>query len=639
MDRIAQISDYAQHARLARWSAGLVAPGRPLAGGDDLTPADGEALPAFLKRNKLPLLTLWDVNLPQVLNLREVRPFAEALRREEDAFASQRAEYEIVRAGWLAEGIEGMFLKAVGLPPAFPHASDNLDVYVPPAQGQAARQVLRRLGYVEMRHLEEPNKYLFKRFRAGQEVCAVHLHLRLEWSVSFLPEAQVWARRRVAADDAALSIPSPEDALLITLAHALYENKSLKLGDLARVNHCLDAAGLDWEYIWGAARSKGWEPGLALALLLHDRLDRWLYAGPALPAAQRAQAEARLGGYRRGAAAHLAQPARFPFPISFLLSKRLFFEKILTDENEAPARRLADAATHLVTGTRLKLRLRGQSGRLITVSGVEGSGKSTQARALESAFRQCNELRVRYVWSRGGASRLAAGMIRVGKRLVGPPSPVPDGRGRAEGDGDEAAREAAREALFRRPLARRLWPWLILLDATWTYARQVGWPRRRGEIVLCDRYVPDTLAELGARLRDARIAERPAGRLLRWLNRRPDCAWYLDVPAEAARQRQPAEVQQGTLELAERCAGVYNNLLSSYPLRVVDGAAPAERLSDRLIYETLTDYFDSFWSLLNGLLLSNPKASSRGGARATELPARPAPMPYVLSRDRQGETR
>jgi thymidylate kinase len=251
---------------------------------------------------------------------------------------------------------------------------------------------------------------------------------------------------------------------------------------------------------------------------------------------------------------------------------------------------------------------------------------------------------VRYVWSRGGASALAAGLIRLGKALVGPHPPLHPSLSRQErvregpGEGEgEAEREAAREAMFRRPLARRLWPWLILLDATWTYGRQVGWPLRRGQIVVCDRYVPDTLAELGARLHDARIAERPAGRLLRWLNRRPHCAWYLALPAEVARKRQPAEIQQGTLELAERCAGVYNALLSSYALRIVDGAAPADALSDRLVYETLTDYFDNYWSLLNALLLSNPKACSRGGARATDLPARPAPMPYIWSQEREGE--
>jgi len=278
VDRIPHIADYAQHTRLARLAAGLAAPGRPLTAAPEAAPEDWEALPAFLKRNKLPLLTLVTLNAakslvasglvpvrgpqtptrgdatqepqPAVSIANLPRPargtstqqdMREVLQREEVAFAALRAEYEIVRAGWLAEGIEGMLLKAVGLPPAFPHTSDNLDVYIPPAQGDAARQVLRRLGYVEMRHLEEPNKYLFKRFRAGQEVCAVHMHLRLEWSVSFLPEAQVWARRRPAADEPALAIPAPEDALLITLAHALYENKALKLGDVVRVNHCLQA--------------------------------------------------------------------------------------------------------------------------------------------------------------------------------------------------------------------------------------------------------------------------------------------------------------------------------------------------------------------------------------------------------------
>jgi len=238
---------------------------------------------------------------------------------------------------------------------------------------------------------------------------------------------------------------------------------------------------------------------------------------------------------------------------------------------------------------------------------------------------------VRYVWSRGGASALAAGMIRLGKALVGPhpspasPTPVSDGSGRGA---DEAEREAEREALFRRPLARRLWPWLILLDASWTYLRRVRWPLWQGRIVVCDRYVPDTLAELGARLGDEEIAGSLAGRLLRWLNPRPTRAWYLDVPAGVARQRQPAEIRQGTLELAERQAGVYNRLIRMHLLCPVDASGPAEAIADRLVYETLTDYFDHYGTLINGLLLSNPKpiSSQRSALSAQQSAEGPSPV-------------
>ena len=579
-----------------------------------------------MKANKLPILSLPDA--PAHAEILSAAPMVEARQREMASFAGQRAEFELVRRAWEAEGIESIFIKAVGLEPAFPHTSDNLDAYILPAQGDAARQAMRRLGYVELRNIEEPNKYLFKRFRAGEEVCAIHMHLRIEWSVSFLFEERVWARRLVASDDPHLYIPSPEDAVLITIAHSLYENKCVKLGDLVRVNHCLTHHELDWGYIWDTAGSKGWSPGLAAALLLYDKLDRALYAEPLFPSDQIAHAWSLLGGRRRQQAeAYLALDARYPFPVGFVFSKLLFFEKMLRDENETWPTRLADVGTHLVTGTKLKLRLKSQPAMLVSVSGVDGSGKSTQARSIQHAFDQC-AIKTRYVWSRGGASALAGGLIRMGKRLIGARRESP-----ATTASGEAGKETAREELFRQPAARRLWPWLILADLTWTYLRKVHLPLWRGRVVVCDRYVPDALAEMGGRLDRPRIGETLAGRLLRGLNPRPRRAYYLELDANAARRRQSSEVQQGTLELAERQVAVYNRLLERNDLHAVDGNSAPEQISDRLVYETLTDYFDHYRTLLNGLMLSNPKACSRGGDRATDLPARPAPMPFDSSPD------
>jgi hypothetical protein len=77
---------------------------------------------------------------------------------------------------------------------------------VPPAQGEAARDTLRELGYVELRHIEEPQKYLFRRFRAGQSVSAIHVHEQVGWLVGFMDEGALWARRIVSGDDATVTI-------------------------------------------------------------------------------------------------------------------------------------------------------------------------------------------------------------------------------------------------------------------------------------------------------------------------------------------------------------------------------------------------------------------------------------------------
>ena len=132
-----------------------------------------------------------------------------------------------------------MLIKSAGIAPSFPHLSDNVDDLVPAEHIPDARLALRDLGYVELRNLEEPRKFFFKRFEGGRQAAAHHLHEHVGWAVSFLDEPLLFRRARPAADDPELLIPHPQDAFLITTAHALYENKAFKLGDLVKVRQCL----------------------------------------------------------------------------------------------------------------------------------------------------------------------------------------------------------------------------------------------------------------------------------------------------------------------------------------------------------------------------------------------------------------
>ncbi len=56
--------------------------------------------------------------------------------------------------------------------------------------------------------------------------------------------------------------------------------------------------------------------------------------------------------------------------------------------------------------------------------------------------------------------------------------------------------KSQRTALFRHPLVRAAWPWLVALELGATYLARIGWPLLRGEVVVVDRYLLSALAEL-----------------------------------------------------------------------------------------------------------------------------------------------
>ena len=104
--------------------------------------------------------------------------------------------------------------------------------------------------------------------------------------------------------------------------------------------------------------------------------------------------------------------ALLPFRIPFWFSKGFSFAKLLRDPSRSPARRVKDLVTHTLYGIKLRLRIHSQPSMLVTINGVDGCGKTTQARALQSAFHTCH-LKADYVWYRGGSAGWLSSLLRL----------------------------------------------------------------------------------------------------------------------------------------------------------------------------------------------------------------------------------
>lgn len=568
--------------------------------------ADPRAVVELLRRNGVPLLTLAQDSRPPAATLLATPVFQAAITEHQNQMLRQQAAFGEIQRRWADCGIPALFVKALGPRPTFPYISSNLDILVPQAQQEQARKVVRDLGYVELRHIEEPNKFLFRRYHLAQSAFDIHIHGRLEWHVEFLDTTQVW-QRSVAAPDTGLAVmPAVEDGILIALAHAIYENKTLKLIELAKLIYAARRCAVDWERVVDGAARRGWLPGLWFALASYARWEQQLYGSASLPAEIRARAEAEMPGWCKMAAASLfARPPQAPVSIGFVRSKRLYYEKILSDPSETPLERGRDVIWHTLYGTRVKLRLHSQKPYLIALEGVDGGGKSAQAELFARALAGA-ALRHRIVWTRGGSSALLRPLLAVGKALLG----------RSERRGQEgvsadyslpltlADRETDRGQLFRHPLVRAVWPWLIALELGIVYQGRVRWPLWRGEVVVADRYVLSALMELGARLDHPHIETAAAARLLRWLAPRPDCTYCFDVPWETALMRKAGQESADFLQKQVKVLPPLAERLAAFRL---DGTQAVDALSDRLIPHALRRYLNRHRTLLNGLFWANPR--------------------------------
>jgi thymidylate kinase len=567
---------------------------------------DWAAVLAILARNKVPLIGFEEDPALAGCPLVRMPEFRKAAAGHGARWRSLRDEYGAVRDRFLERGIRGVLFKSTGLPPSFPFTSDNLDFLVRPEHIEWGREILGDLGYVELRNVEEPLKLLFRRFEGGESVSAIHLHGTIGWGVPFLDDASLWNRIRPSADDPLVLIPAPEDALLVTIAHAFYEDKAFKLVDLARIRHCLRGGNLDFADVERIARTRGWEDGFAFCVLLCDRLESLLYGERAIPhdvsvrARRVVASNAWLSRWLESVVER--EDVRFPFRVSFLFGKVVYYRKVMHDPQRSRATRLADVGRTLVWGIKLKLRIRGQRGMIVSLSGIDGSGKTVHVRSLERAFETADTLTSTY-WSRFGSSARKSGFGRRGAEEVKV--------------SDTATSLARRRRRLAHPAMRLGWLTYNLAQLVLRYNVFVRLRSLFGRVAICDRYIYDAMVEIGASLPDNPRLSRWAERVLARLCPRPDVAWLFDVPAELSVERQADENRSAaSREELSRQRSAYLALVQTYGLHVVTtDSAPGETTS-RVVRETLLAYYDGYRTWVNALLLSNPnQMNPPGGAR------------------------
>jgi len=574
---------------LSRLAARMLMPERAVPGVSELNSDGYQELVDGLVANKVPLLSL--------NHARDVEPaffeseaFGAARAAEQARWGGFREEYVIVHKVLAQAGIKDVLIKSIGLAPSLPYKSDNMDTMVRRDQAPAARQALLSLGYVELRNVEEPCKFLFRKFRVGRSVSAIHLHAFVGWGTGFMRDEAVLERARPSQDDPEVCVPAPEDALLITMAHAFYEDKAIKLGDLWKVMLLLRGEPLDWDGIYGQARARGWLEGIYTCMLLWAAGEEALYGGHSFP-------ERELNRARKEAPAYCLEALqarsdsidRYPIGVSFRFSKRHYYGKVWRDPALNLGQRIEDTWKHSWAGVARRLPFQAQRPALIALCGVDGSGKTEQARLLAQVLDTC-ALHHRTVWSRGASSPLADAVIRLFKPLVARGSSM-------DTSSDAADAKLARKSVWlQRPLLRAGWKALVAVDLIWRYATRIVPQLLMGRIVIADRYVYDALVELAVLTDSAALAEGCYARILRCKCPRPSLAAYLRVSPEIAADRKPDEPG----EYLERQVLMFDRMSAAWGMETYDADDDLHGLSDALVLGALSDYYRG-WSRLKGL--------------------------------------
>ncbi len=532
--------------------------------------ADPARVVSILTTNKVPLLDLPEATLPAPVRgcaAWETARAAERPRRDE-----QIEEFTRVAARLRAAGITCTLFKSSG---TFPYRSSNLDCLVLPSRFREAARLLEEAGHIRMPHYREDHKLLFHRFRGDRSVLSVHLHEAISWGRLLILHGDGVAARAGVAADGTFAVASGPDRVIATLAHSLYETDEIRLNDLRTVRHAAGSPAFDWEMVLTRVRERGWTDGFRSILVLFAALEARVFGDTRVPRALQDRARDALRGgrwdgrwvTRRAERIARDQDPVLPHGIPKLYSKMHYFERLGRDPARGPEDRLADMGATVWNLVANRLRLRCRPAAVVSVSGLDGAGKSNAIAAVKRALETC-EIPVRVVWSRGGFGAAMEALKRRGRAAL----PVP-----AAGDAE------GKQRWLGGPVAGPLFAVSVLIEQGLRQIARVAIPHLAGRTILCDRYAWDTGADLIVKAGPRRVV-RGVAALLVGLSRTPDLAIHLDLTPQEARARKPEDGPPGRLA---RQHEAMEEFVRSCGLTRIDASRPAGEVHDEVVRHAL----------------------------------------------------
>ena len=160
---------------------------------------------------------------------------------------------------------------------------------------------------------------------------------------------------------------------------------------------------------------------------------------------------------------------------------------------------------------------------LITVSGTDGAGKSTQIKALNAWFRETGR-RPKLFWARGGYTPIFQALKWLIRRISGKWLPS---------SGDSIKRQEA----IGRPRVARLWLRIAILDLMLFWGVYLRLQQLLGRVVICDRYIEDTRLDFRRNFPTMAFEKMWLWALLERVVGTPDAALLLWVPVEESLRR------------------------------------------------------------------------------------------------------
>lgn len=167
-----------------------------------------------------------------------------------------------------------------------------------------------------------------------------------------------------------------------------------------------------------------------------------------------------------------------------------------------------------------------RKGKLICIMGIDGSGKTTLSKSIIKEI-SGKKIKVEYRWGKF-ESGLFKILIMIKNKLVVHESDLTKNY--------EESLEL-KKSIFSKGMFSSIYEQFVLIDYIFQMYLKISLPLKMGKTIVCDRYVYDTVVDLGKDLSYSREAIiRRIDQLFAFLPP-PDILFYIDVPEDVSMAR------------------------------------------------------------------------------------------------------
>lgn len=161
---------------------------------------------------------------------------------------------------------------------------------------------------------------------------------------------------------------------------------------------------------------------------------------------------------------------------------------------------------------------------MIVFSGLDGAGKSTQIEYLKKHFLK-SEKKVQVFWSRGGYTPGMIALKKLMRKFKSGTIPKVSGNSKK------------RDLAFSNSKVRKIWLILALIDLIFFYSFYIRIKKIFSFIVICDRYIIDTLIDFKLNFPKENIEKWLLWRFLCFTAVKPQKHFVITIPVEESLKR------------------------------------------------------------------------------------------------------